>query len=65
MVEVQHWVLWDSTQDISWKKKVVNILSLESNSTLLTSLQTKFEAITPEDVEQVAFLVKAVRRKRF
>ena len=65
MVEVQHRVLWDSTQDISWKKKDIKILSLESNSTLLTSLQTKFEAITPKDVERVAFLAKAVRRKRF
>ena len=51
--------------DISRKKKDIKILSLESNSTLLTSLETKFEAITPKDVEQVAFLAKAVWRKRF
>ena len=47
------------------KEKGIKILSLESNSTLLTSLWTKFEEITPKDVEQVAFLAKAVRRKRF
>ena len=40
-------------------------MSLESNSTLLTNLWAKFEAITPKDVEQAAFLAKAVRRKRF
>ena len=39
--------------------------SQESNSTLLTSLWTKFEAITPKDVEQVAFLAKAVCHERF
>ena len=43
----------------------MKILSLESNSTLLASLQTKFGAITPKDVEQVAFLAKAVRPNRF
>ena len=40
-------------------------MSLQSNSTLLTSLQTKFEAITPKDVEQVVFLAKVVCHKRF
>ena len=38
---------------------------MESNSTPLTSLQTKFEAIAPKDVEQVAFLAKAVLHERF
>ena len=32
---------------------------------LLTSIQAKFETITPKDVEEVAFLAKAVCRKRF
>ena len=47
------------------QKKDIKILSLELNSTLLTYLQAKFEAITIKDVEQVAFLAKAVRHKRF
>ena len=41
------------------------MLSLESNSTPLTSLQTKVEAITLKNVEEVAFLAKADRRKQF
>ena len=45
------------------KEKDVNILSLQSNSTLLTSIWTKFEAIIVKDVEQVAFLAKADRCK--
>ena len=40
------------------------MLSVQSNSTLLRSTQAKFEALKPEDVEALAFLVKAVRRKR-
>ena len=47
------------------KEKDIKILSLESSSTLLTSVWTKFEEITPKDVEQVSFLAKAVRHKRF
>ena len=47
------------------KKKDIKILPLQSNSTLLTSLKTKFEAITSKDVEEVAFLAKAVPSKRF
>ena len=31
----------------------------------LHSKVTEFEAITPKDVEQVTFLAKAVRHKRF
>ena len=38
---------------------------METNSTLLTSLWTKYEAIAPKDVEQVAILAKAVCHKRF
>ena len=47
------------------KGKDIKILSLQSNSTLLTSPQTKFEAISPKDVDAAAFLAKAVRSKRF
>ena len=40
-------------------------MSLQSNSTLWTSPQAKFEAITSKDVDALAFLAKAACRKRF
>ena len=51
--------------DISRKTDDIKILRLQLNSTLLTSPQTKFKAITPKDVEAVVFLAKAVHRKNF
>ena len=65
MVEFQSTWCWSSTKHISWKKTNIKILSLQSNSALLASLETTFEGVTPEDVEALAFLAKAVHHKRF
>ena len=65
MVESLSTLCRASTKHISRQKTNIKILSLESNSTLLRGSQTKFEAIMLKDVEALAFLAKAVRRKRF
>ena len=64
MVGAQRQVLWDPAQDVSWGRGI-GVLLLWLGSALLAGLQTGFGAIVLGDLEQLAFLARAVCHGQF